>query len=335
MEKFKNAATLPKLYYGLHMVEGVAEYRPAGANPYRVFVSENTIKNMDPSFQGCPVYVGHVDDVNVSEIGTDKDEADGYVVRSFFNQADGKHWVEFLVTTDRGHEAIRNGWKLSNCYVSKNSKGGGQWHGVDYLKEISEAQYEHLAIVQRPRYEESVIMTPEKFKEYNEKKEFELKRIANSNSQPKEKKMGKFSFFKRERVENSADLENMMVDIKGVGQISISDALSKLEKFSNGYHCNGDERVKVGDKDMAVNELVSKHLEHEEKLLKMEMNSKAEEEKKANESKAKEEEEKAKNEKETFEKIKNAAVVAKQAAIPGVLSKDRVLVGQSKYGSGK
>lgn len=364
--KITNASTLPRLYLGLHMSEGVAEYRPDGQAPYRVFVGEETIKNMDPTFQGRPVYVGHVDGVDLAKI----DQADGYVVRSFFNQADGKHWCEFLVTTDRGHEAIRSGWRLSNCYQLKNSRGGGQWHGVDFLKEVSDAEYEHLAIVQHPRYEESIILTPEEFKAYNEKKEKELKTLANSKTK-KEEKNGMLNFFKRERVENGADLENTMVELpKSKKQLTVAEVVAKYdERLVNGYHCNGDERVKVGEKDMSVNELVSKHLEAEEKLMGLDVKAKAnaadeadkdakakegkkEGERKANDEadgdedmenkkknaddadkKKKDDEEKSKNEKENFEKVKNAMSESrKNNESYGELPADQIARGKNRYG---
>lgn len=357
------ASVFPKLYYGLHMAEGVAEYRPSGQEPYRVLVLEDAMQKMDPTFQGKPVYVGHVPGVELNDI----QDADGYVVRSFFNQADGKHWCEFLVTTDKGHEAIRKGWNLSNCYVaSELEKGGGTWHGVDYIKEVKNAEYEHLAIVQQPRYEESIILTPEQFKKYNEDRLERLKRLQNENetkTKTKEKK-SMFNFFKKERVENSADLESMMVELpKSKKQMPLSEVISKYdERLVNGYHCNGDEMIKVGESMMNVSELVTKHLEmqkaqneldeekkkneakvdeekkaNEDKAKEEEEKkaneAKAEEEKKANEAKKKEEEEKSQNsvEKENFERMQNAAELARKAQSVAHSTGDGVALGKKLF----
>lgn len=267
----KNAKTLPQIYYGLHMVEGVAEYHDPGVDPYRIYLSEETLKKMDSTFAGKPVYVDHVDQVNLDDL---QNEADGYVISSFYNPADGKHWVRFIVVSDRGHEAIRSGWKLSNAYVPKAFSGGGLCHGVEYLKEVTMAEYEHLAIVQNPRYEESIILTPEKFKAYNDDKEAELLKVANSKKG--EEKM-KFNIFKRAKVENAADIENMSVTLpkskvdKTLAEcIEVADTVQNM----NGY-ANGDHMVKVGEDEMSVNELVEKHLE-------MKKNMEEEEEKKKN-----------------------------------------------------
>lgn len=192
-----NSKTLPKVYYGLHMAPGVAEYKEPDSKPYRILIGEETIKNMDSTFQGRPVYVQHVDEVNLDKIQI---EADGYVVESFFNSIDGKHWVKFIVVSDKGHEAIRNGWRLSNSYIPKRFSGGGLWHGVEYSKEIIDGEYDHLAIVQNPRYDESVILTPEQFKNYNGEKEIELKKIANAKN--KETNKMKLNLFKKQKIEN-------------------------------------------------------------------------------------------------------------------------------------
>ena len=254
-----NAKTLPEVYYGLHMVEGTAEYAEPNKKPMRIYIGESTIKNMNPTFQGKPVYVDHVDEVDVDNLQA---EADGYVIDSFFNRADGKNWVKFIVVSDRGKEAVKMGWKLSNAYVPTSYAGGGENHGVAYSKEVVGAEYEHLAIVREPRYEESVILTPEQFKEYNAEKELELTRLQNSKEKPKEKKMA-FTLFKRTKVENSSDMESMLVELpKSKKEMRLSTIISEFDTIQNMHgYANGEHMVKVGDKEMSVNALVKKHLQ--------------------------------------------------------------------------
>lgn len=357
--KIVNAKQKPQLYFGLHMAEGAAEYREQGKQMYRVFVGEDTIKNMDPSFQGCPVYVHHKDDVDLDKL---QEEADGYVVRSFYNPTDGKHWAEFMIVSDRGHEAIRNGWKLSNAYFIKDARAGGTWHGIDYSKEVTRGEYEHLAIVRNPRYAESVIMTPEQFKLYNNEKELELKRLANSQTDKGEE--GMLNLFSKKKVENSADLEATMVSLpKCKKEMTIAQVCNAYDELAmenkSPYMCNGEERVKVGEEEMSVNELVAKHLEmvakdpkaenmtDEEKkaaLLKKENEEKEKVEKEkadsdkkandlkiANEKKATEDAEKKAN----LEKIQNAEKLAREQKNAPVISlgEDKVARGKAKYGS--
>lgn len=247
------------VYYGMHFYPGVAEYQEPGAEPYRVFLNEDTIRAMDPSFAGRPVFVMHVDGVD-DDMDVLRKDADGWVIESFFNQADGKHWVKFLVVSDRAETAIRNGMRLSNCYVPKNFANGGLWNGVSYLKEITGGEYEHLAIVPNPRYEESVILSPEEFKKYNEDKIVELKRLANSNKE----RVPMLKFFKRAKVENTIDLESMSVVLPKSGkELTITELVNEMdaheEKKKEPQMANGEDHVTVGDTKMMVNELVEKY----------------------------------------------------------------------------
>lgn len=260
-----NAKSSPQVYYGLHMVEGTAEYSEPGKDPYRIYIGESAIKNMNPTFQGKPVYVDHVDEVNESDLEQEQ-ELDGVVVRSFFNKADGKNWTEFVVFTDRGRQAIQNGWRLSNAYVPKGFAGGGENHGVSYSKEVTSGEYEHLAIVQNPRYEESVIYTPEQFKDYNEGKEAELLRLANSKRKKENSTMAfKLNIFKRTKVENTKefDLTGLMVELpKSKIEMSLTEVVEKYDAIQNMHgYANGEHLVKVGEDEMSVNDLVKKHTE--------------------------------------------------------------------------
>lgn len=251
-----------KIWYGLHFYPGVAEYAESGKESYRVFLNENTLRSMDATFAGKPVFVEHVENVEPS-IDELRKEADGWVVESFFNQADGKHWVKLITVSERADRAIKNGFKLSNAYVPKSFGSGGTWNGVSYAKEIVSGEYEHLAIVSNPRYEESVIMTPEQFKKYNSDQEIELKRISNSKEEEGDKKV-KLNFFKRSKVENSADLESTVVELpKSKVEITVANALMELDTIKNMHgYANGDHLVKVGEKDeMSVNDLVKKHMD--------------------------------------------------------------------------
>ncbi len=247
-------------FYGIHFYPGVAEYQEPGKEPYRVFLNEDTLRAMDPSFTARPVYVHHVDEVstNLQDL---REEADGWVVKSFYNEADGKHWVEFLVVSDRGLNAIKNGYRLSNCYIPKNFAKGGLWNGVGYVKEIVGGEYEHLAIVKDPRYEESIILTPEEFKKYNEDKVVELKRLANSKEEPWYMKL---NLFKRTKVENSADLEGVAVVLPKSGrEITVEQMVNELDAHEVAKKeprmANGGDMVEMGGKKMTVNDVLEKH----------------------------------------------------------------------------
>lgn len=238
------------VYYGLHMYPGLAEYVRDG-NPYRVLLNENTIKKMDTTFSGRPVYVQHVDGVE-DDLDLLKNEADGWVTRSFYNPADGKHWVEFIAVTSAAERAIKMGWKLSNCIAPDQFGPGGTYNGMSYDKEVLGGEYEHLAIVADPRYEESVILTPDQFKKYNNDKLEEIKRLSNQ----KEKRPMKFQMFKREKMKNSADLEDLCVVLPKSGK---EYTIEKLVNAMDEVETAGPKTYKVGDKDLTADQLLDKY----------------------------------------------------------------------------
>lgn len=338
---------LPKVYYGLHMCEGVAEYRESG-KAFRVLILENAIKQMDSTFPGRPVYVNHVDEVDLANITA---EADGYVVESFFNKADGKHWSKFIVVTDKGIEAIQKGWKLSNAYVMKDRGISGRWHGVDYDFEIMRGEYDHLAIVPNPRYGESIILTPEQFKTYNAEKEAELLKLANSKDKETKGVFSMFKFFKKEKVENSADFESTMVELpKSKKTGTVADFLNAYDGMCMDMYANGESKVKVDGGEMSVSELANAYNTMKKKNEDEDKKKKEDEDKQKNEDdekKKKEDEEKKKNknslentdpektkEQENFDKLKNAPDTKKQEQTVE-LANSMVERGKSKYGSGK
>lgn len=272
-KRVRNATIVPKIYYGMHFAQGVAEYREKGVEPYRVFINEATAKKMDRTFEGRPLVVLHTEESLEEILPNIMEKADGFVIESFFNQADGKHWAKFLVITDEGHQAIAKGWALSNCYKIRKPGRSGQWQGMDFQNEVLEGEYEHLAIVPNPRYE-SVIMTPEDFKAYNDSKKSELAlRLANSND--KGDKM-KISFFKKQKVEkldNAADLESLSVILpKSKAEVTVAEAIADADTLRNmqGY-ASDDHMVKVNDsEEMSVKDLKSKYNEMVDKSKKEE-----------------------------------------------------------------
>lgn len=248
----KNATQESKVYYGLHFAEGIAEYQPPDQDAYKVFINQDTAKRMNPTFVGKPVYVNHVAKVDLKDIH----EADGFVIESFFNKADGRHWCKFIAISDAAHEAIAKGWKLSNAYLPTRKDVGGKWHGTDYKEEITDGVYEHLAIVSNPRYAESEILNPEQFKKYNADREKELEILSNSQGDAPVLK-----FFKREIVTNSADYESLMVVLpKSKKEFTIAALVNEADDLMvrniAGYAAP-EHMVKMSDGEMSVEDMMN------------------------------------------------------------------------------
>lgn len=252
-----NGTTKGSIWYGLHFYPGVAEYVEPFAG--RVLVNEATLRSMDPTFKGCPVFVKHVDEIE-QDIDKLRGEADGWVIESFYNKADGKHWVQFIITSEKGEEAIRQGYRLSNSYSADKLGPGGIWNDVTYDAEVIEGNFEHLALVPVPRYNESVVLNPQKYKEYCQERELEIQRIANSGS----KKTMPIQLFKRTKVDNAVDIENTLVMLpKSKKEYTILQLVNKTDEHEMQHGmAHPDHLVDMGDgKKMAVKDMLKAYNE--------------------------------------------------------------------------
>lgn len=285
---FQNAKEEPKVFYCKHIAPGVCAYADE-----TILIGEEALKEMDKTFAGKPIYVNHqkVDLENIQQ------EADGYVAESFYLPEDGCHWAKIIIVSDKGHEAIRKGWKVSNAYVPDEFGIGGEWHNIPYNREVMKAHYTHLALVDNPRYEEAEVMTPEDFKMYKEQKREQLKSLENAKTKGEGKTM-KWKLFKRTEVTNSDDLSNTMVELSNGTAISIGEMVNSVEKDIQEKKeaknkCNDllEEAVKVNGEEMKVKDLIK---EYESKC-----NKCNEDEEKDKEEKKDSDEEKDKEEKES------------------------------------
>ncbi len=196
----QNSKDFPKRYFARHIKAGPVHYLEKGEDKIYV-ITDEALKKMNASFEGKPVYIKHVDEVNMDTL---KEDANGYVVKSFYNEFDGAWWAE-IIADDEAQGFIEKGWAVSNAYLPTELGSGGVYHDIDYDKEVKNGVYEHLAIVDNPRYEESVIMTPDEFKNYNEGRKAELEKLKNS----KENKM----LSEEEKTELLDSLKNSLAEI--------------------------------------------------------------------------------------------------------------------------
>jgi len=248
---FHNAKEEPKIFYCKHIAPGVCAYADE-----TILIGEEALKEMDKTFAGKPIYVNH-QPVNLENL---QEEADGYVAESFYLPEDGCHWAKMIIVSDKGQEAVRKGWKVSNAYVPDEFGVGGEWHNIPYNREIMKGHYTHLALVDNPRYEEAEVMTPEQFKMYKEEKRAQLKELENTKGEGKTM----FKLFKKAEVTNSDDLSKVMVELSDGSAVSIGEMVNsveeklKAEELKDACHNEDvlEKVVKVNGEDMKVSDLI-------------------------------------------------------------------------------
>jgi hypothetical protein len=332
-----NAKQVPKVYYARHIEEGLVGYLEG-----TVLVRNEALKKMNPTFEGRPLYIGH-QDVDLENI---QEESGGYVVESFYNRLDGKHWLKFIAVSDEAHDCISKGWGVSNAYIPLLSDNGGVYHNIPYDAEVLSGEYTHLAIVDNPRYEDASIFTQEEFKAYNEAKKKELDELQLHNSKTNGGRSLIMKFFKKTEVKEAVDMDTI-VELENGKEVKLSDMIDALaneaekekEKEKKKDESYLDNEVDVAGSKMSVKELISKYenmckknAEDEEKD-KKELEEK---EKEARENALKEEELKkleAEKEKKHFDDLNNAIENGKEseAVFNYETVNEKIARGKEKY----
>lgn len=286
---FTNAKQEPQILYCRHIAQGVCGYQDE-----TIFIGEDALKEMDKSFAGKPVVVEH----QAIDLEKLQEQADGYVVESFYLPEDASHWAKIIIVSDKGHEAVSKGWAVSNAYVPDAFGASGEWHNIPYNREITEGHYTHLAIVSNPRYEEAVIMTPEEFKQYKAGKKEQLNQLQNSKEGVKQQM---FKLFTKKEVTNSEDISKAMVELSNGKTVSIQEMINACEEDIKAKEAaknkkNEDEEllekvVKVNGEDVAVKDLIKSYEAKKNKCNEDEDEDK--DEKKSKKNKCNEDEDKA------------------------------------------
>lgn len=346
--EIQNASQEPKIYFAKHMQAGLCGY-----DNETVLIDNDTIKAMVPSFVGKPVYIHH-QKVDLENL---KEQANGYVVESFFNDLDSWSWVKIIVIDDKAHDVVGKGWSVSNAYVPTQFSGPGEQHNVPYDREITAGYFTHLAIVPNPRYEDAQIFTPEAFKAYQAEKRAKLDEIHNSKTgaskmifKKKAKKEEKvitkfedddvieFTNSKGETVEVSANdmLKAVTENLNAKAKKNADDEKEKEEKM------NADTMVMVGDKSWKMGDLIAyygemanaeekeKENDDEDEAVenkKTKKNSEGDEDEVAKKKKDDEEKENAKH----FDELRNANRKAEQQVIVVDMPQDQLRRGSERY----
>lgn len=311
VEEKTNSKQLPVVYYAKHMETGAAEYENE-----RILIDTDALKDMVPSFNGKPVYVGH----QVVDIENLQETADGYISDSFYNELDGWLWVKFVAVSDKAHKAIADGWSVSNAYVPTSWGGPGTHHNVSYDRQITGAYFTHLALVPDPRYEEACIMSCEDFKAYQKAMKTKLEEIHNS----KEEKTNMFKIFQTKREEVASLSPDSMIELRNGKTVTFQELLNASDDMEKKYvELENKYNALLEEMEAKKNSEATKTKEEESK----------EEEAKENEGEEVEkEEEDEKTNSKHFEELRNANKNIRNVVDTPM---DMLTRGKSRYGSGQ
>jgi hypothetical protein len=308
-----------------------------GSHKETVFLANDTLAAMAKTCYGIPVIIRH-QDVNTSNVN------DVVVGRVADMHQEGENWTaHFVVDTQEAVDLLSRGWGVSTTYEILKSGPGGTLNNVPYDREIQDAKYLSLAIVENPRYEmaKNPIF-------YNSKNDLptvgDESNISNINQSEGKSMLGKLWRFVKNEVSGD-EVGQCLVMVNGVKK-SMSDLTTELHQLENSKETllNDTDEVEYAGQKITVGELVkryenakSKKNAEEVKEVKEEKEEEKEEEKKNEEKEEKEEEKK--NEKENFDALKT--IKENSVAIPAIddsmfqTIREKTDAGRKAYGSVK
>ena len=121
------------------MTAGLCGYGDSG----NVYIKDSTMYEIMPKLLGISVIVTH-----------QGQEAVGEVVEVFQNPNDTDQWIGKLsVRTEEARSLLEDGWGVSTAYrITRDTGVSGKWNNIDYVTEVQDVDWLHVAIVENPRY---------------------------------------------------------------------------------------------------------------------------------------------------------------------------------------
>ncbi len=268
----QNASQYPKFYYARHMVGGLCGYENEGRG--RILIDAETMRKMSPSMNGKPIYNGaHDSNGYIERLENIKEKACGYVVDTFVNPSDGWLWSKMLIIDDAAHENILSGdFSVSNAYVPTQTGDGGMHNAIPYSSQVLDGFFTHIAIVPNPRYEQAKIYTPDEFNSYQEGKRQQQRELANSNNEEqKGSSKVNLKFFKTKQEEVSQVDADTSVELTNADGTTTVTTVEEMANAVGAARAAADakakadadaaaaqpQKIKVGDTEMTVQELVN------------------------------------------------------------------------------
>ena len=226
---------------------GIVSYKDQGGGIE--LLRKETLDRCMASVIGNPLIVGHtyVHAANRLEL------EEGIVHDWHYSAEDGWYYVGGEASTASAQSRMRRGERPSCGYRVTKLGPGGVYHGIKYDAEILDIEFNHLAIVDRPRYELA---------------EFRLNSVNVSNPT-----MNVFKFLKKLVTrENGADgkpVESVKTEaheVSGDTEVEVDGKMVKLNSLAETYlaetkaavirTASGDDEVEVDGKNIKLNELV-------------------------------------------------------------------------------
>lgn len=326
----------PKSYRTRYIQPGLISYEDEGRGIY--LVGQEALDKMRKSFIGMPVYnMVHKDidaeDAFSSSSQITPESADG-IISDTWKGDDGWEWANMLIWDPETKKNIdQHGFLVSCAYCPTKEGPGGKSNGIDYDGEVIDANYEHMAVVANPRYEDSKIFANSKGAKMAK---FKLSDILPGKKSTKEKmKNQKAVPPETEEKKEDEQMENTGGAFVNVGgeNVPMSELMAAYQEKMNGAEeefpmMNMEDEVEMSDGSMVkVSDMVNAYQEKMGGMANAEPPTDTVAEPVVKMQNAKPE----KN--ENFKSLQNAASAASKASPKYMTQRERIAAGKLRYGS--
>jgi hypothetical protein len=222
-----------------------------------VLVSQEALDKMMSSFIGKPVVNYEHRDLSPEEaFKLDENQvsaiADG-VVTDCGRLDNGWYYADMIIWNKQTIDNIDNkGYSVSCAYIPAKTKTGGKHNNVEYVEEVTNGTYTHMAIVNNPRYEKAKIY-------YNSMEDKMANKIfrflKNQDDEKKEEK---------ENMEEKINMNEAFVEINGE-QVPIEKLLESYRSMKDNSEeeksnvLNPEDEVDIDGEKIMVSELIASY----------------------------------------------------------------------------
>lgn len=240
-------------------------------------LKKETIDKFVNTFVECPVIIDHKDNITENDVV-------GTIQKIWFSSDDGWFWCSGIITDDKAIKLIENGYNVSCQYriIDYADNDEGKLHNANpYDKEILNGVFEHLAIVENPRYEDAFIAvnayiaTNNDFNEDDHPRDDEGKFTDGNGSKTFDDKIKDIKPIQIERTsipqfESKKELSNWMKDqFQQLGSVKIEDTGIDLKLSGGNANREAIKRRASKDENKAVitkfEEIVSKAIKKDDR----------------------------------------------------------------------
>ena len=222
------------------MTAGLCGYGDSG----NVYISDSTMYQIMPKLLGISVIITH-----------QGQEAVGEVVEVFQNPNDTDQWIGKLsVRTEEARSLLENGWGVSTAYrITRDTGVSGKWNNIDYVTEVQDVDWLHVAIVENPRY---TIAKDGYF--LNSKSD---KVIYSQLVDKKERKKPMFNLFKTKKEKINLNEDEKIYVKLGEEDIELKDLIEmvKEKEEEKKKYAEEDMIIELNGESITVKELIEKY----------------------------------------------------------------------------